>query len=454
MNKKQLSLTALLLAAVFIFSVFGEPAQSGAAPRKFADIERLPQDGISYLPPTPDAPIADYANQLTYAAEYLRKHFAPWQSDDLSFLGLTFEKLAAFHSSVAKKQWYSSDGKPMARKSIDAIVRNGVIDENALPRRGVIILPADVRILPYEKPVHESRAAALGTNGRLRLDILQLSTARPGEPLAMFHTSADSNWVLVATSTVVGWVRISSVAVVNDDFIDRFMLSDKSVIAHDNVELTGEQGKFLYTLKLGTVLPIEDGEILLPVRGRGGLADVIRYKPGPGVAQPFPIKLTPRNAALAIEQMIGEPYGWGGSSGFRDCSAMTRDYFALFGIWLPRNSRAQAMVGERISLSALSVEERSGIIMNRGVPFATLVQMPGHIMLYIGARDGEPLVFHNMWGVRTRQDGRAVVGRAVVTSLKIGAEIPGRPANSLLLDRVAVMSFPMADLMGGVTIDH
>jgi hypothetical protein len=112
------------------------------------------------------------------------------------------------------------------------------------------------------------------------------------------------------------------------------------------------------------------------------------------------------------------------------------------------------VTGARISLRNIPVGERSRAIVNRGVPFATLIQFPGHIMLYIGERDGEPLVFHNMWGVQTRGGGRAVVGRAVVTSLRLGAEIPDRQNNSLMLDRVAVMSFPMADLMGGVNVDQ
>ena len=438
-----LLLPCLLASLTLIIS----PVTSFAAqaPRKFADLERLPQNGTSYLPADLDAPLADYVNQVVYAEEYLRLHFAPWQSDDLSFLDLTFDKLAVYHKSLVKKQWYSADGNPMERRSIDGIAVNGAIDENAVPRPGIIIQPVDVRVLPYDKPVHESRAIALGTNGLLRLDFLQNSTARLGEPLAIFGASADSNWVFIATGTVVGWVKASSVAVVEDDFIDRFMYSEKAVIAREHLEVTGEQGKLLYKLKLGTVLPIEDGELLLPVRGKNGFADLIRCKPGPDIAQPFPMRFTPRNAALAIEQIIGEPYGYGGSSGFRDCSSTMKDYFTLFGIWLPRNSADQAMTGERILLKDLPAGERSDVIVNRGVPFATLIQMPGHIMLYIGARDGEPLVFHNMWGVGIR-GGRAVVGRAVVTTLKIGAEIPDKPANSLLLDRVAVMSFPMPDL--------
>ena len=34
----------------------------------------------------------------------------------------------------------------------------------------------------------------------------------------------------------------------------------------------------------------------------------------------------------------------------------------------------------------------------------------------------------------------------MVSSLKLGAEIPDKPDKSLLLDRIDAMSFPMADL--------
>jgi hypothetical protein len=54
-------------------------------------------------------------------------------------------------------------------------------------------------------------------------------------------------------------------------------------------------------------------------------------------------------------------------------------------------------------------------------------------------------VFHNTWGVRTKT-GRAVVGRAVVSGLKLGSEIPDKPENSLLIDRIDSLSFPVADI--------
>ena len=72
-------------------------------------------------------------------------------------------------------------------------------------------------------------------------------------------------------------------------------------------------------------------------------------------------------------------------------------------------------------------EEKLRTIRARGVPFASLIWMPGHIGLYLGSDPrGEPLLLHNIWGVRTRQpdgrEGRAVIGRLVITSLRPGEE--------------------------------
>jgi hypothetical protein len=433
-------LTALAVALALI----GATA-AFAAPGAPEDIERFPQEGSAYLPAEDTAPIADYVNQVVYAEEYLRNHFAPWRNDDLSFLDLTFEKILRLHSSVAGKQYYTDGKNLFPRESMKAITKNGVIGANASPRPGIAILPDDIRVLPYGKPLYASASAAQGANGRLRLDVLQNSSVKPGEPLAIYGVSLDSKWLFVATGSVVGWVKTASAALVDSDFMDAFIYSAKSVVVRDNAMVTDGAGNFMYNLKLGTVLPSEGDELLLPVRGKNGTASVMRFKPEAGVAEAFPIVFTPQNAVRAIDQMMGEPYGWGGSSGFRDCSAMTRDYFSLFGVWLPRNSADQAVTGVRISLKNTPSSEKNGVIVPSAVPFATLLHMPGHIMLYLGVYNGEPVVFHNTWGVRTNA-GRAVVGRAVVTSLKLGSEIKDRPADSLLIDRIESFSFPMADL--------
>jgi hypothetical protein len=428
--------------------------QPAGAAARFADLSRFPQRASAYLPEDADAPIASYDSQRIYADEYLRRHFAPWGENDLSFLDLTFQKIMKYQIVLSKQKLYSEGGKPLPKKALASIADNGEIYVTASPRPGVALAAADVRALPYGRPLYASRATALGQGGRLKQDILQCSVLRPGEPLAIYFMSRDAKWAFVANGTVAGWAPSPSVALVDEDFMDAYEMAGKAVVTRDNLRICDSNGRLLCVAKLGTVLPYENEKVLVPARGENGTAVFVRARDmdakngaAPAVAA-FPVPLTPRNAASAIDQMMGERYGWGGAGGLRDCSAMTRDYFSLFGVWLPRNSGDQSLEGARIKLSDTPAEARSRVIASSGVPFASIIHMPGHIMLYLGVYDGEPVVFHNTWGVRTKS-GRAVVGKTVVSGLKLGAELPGKPARSLLIDRADAISFPIAGLSGG-----
>jgi hypothetical protein len=70
----------------------------------------------------------------------------------------------------------------------------------------------------------------------------------------------------------------------------------------------------------------------------------------------------------------------------------------------------------------------------------TIVYLRGHTMIYIGHIDKEPLVFHNVWGIRTLESdgsiGRYIVGRAVVSTLELGKDLPESKKDALLIDRV------------------
>jgi hypothetical protein len=105
--------------------------------------------------------------------------------------------------------------------------------------------------------------------------------------------------------------------------------------------------------------------------------------------------------------------------------------FTPFGIWLPRNSADQAKNGGAFhDLSGLTEGEKRDRLQRQGVPFYTMVWLKGHIGLYLGTdpTNGEPLLLHNMWGVRTTdshgREGRALVGRLAITSLHPGEERP------------------------------
>ena len=434
----QLFFTALLPAPAFAAAVV-------------ADLETFPQRAEAYMPANPDAPLARYEDQRVYAEEYLRNRFAPWQNEDISYLDLSLDRVVAFHAATAKKQHFTADGKPFPQASMNRLLRNGFIDvEAVVPRPGVALTDADVRVLPTATALYTSAASAKGERGLLRLDALQNSAVKPGEPLAVYTMSQDSSWCFVATDSVVGWISAKSVALVDEEFMDRVMHAPHLVAIRDNIRVDGAGGKRLCTVKMGALLPAEGPNVLLPVRGKQGLAEIVPYRASAEDFAPFPVPFTPRNALRAVDQLIGERYGWGGLDGLRDCSAMTRDYFALFGVWLPRNSGDQARTGATLPLRNVQPGLRSQTIAERGVPFATLVHMPGHIMLYLGLYDGKPVVLHNMWGIRTTlpdgRTGRAVVGRTVITSLRAGAEIPNRAKTALFIDNLAALAYPMANV--------
>lgn len=95
-----------------------------------------------------------------------------------------------------------------------------------------------------------------------------------------------------------------------------------------------------------------------------------------------------------LQPFLGEPYGWGRQHNYRDCSAFVKDYFALLGIFLPRNSRAQSTAGIRnVNLAGLSPQEKLKLILTQGKPFFTTISAPGHIVLYVGKYRNQPLLF-------------------------------------------------------------
>lgn len=194
---------------------------------------------------------------------------------------------------------------------------------------------------------------------------------------------------------------------------------------------------------------------MYPARAANGMAIIRSAHLPPGQAAPKPLALTPGTIAAVGNAMMGQPYGWGGLFGDRDCSAMTKDLFTPFGIWLPRNSINQNRMGRPVTVTGLAPDEKERRIMAEGVPFFSLVTMKGHVGLYLGpwqVRGKEvPVMFHNVWGVRvtdplrlnadgTHPAGRAIIGKAVVTTLRPGAEHSLRTSPASILDRIDGLS--------------
>lgn len=438
------------LAVIFFFILSG----CVSAPDTIRDVRELRQDHAAYLTdisgkadPLPAALQArmdeDY-NVIYFSVWHQTRPFHAWE-----------ERVRHDFRRYALRPGYGENKKPHPSSWLKKLQRNADLEgyPNA-PARGITTRNTNLRELPTNSPHFTS---ANGDSSAWPFDNLQRSSVPAGTPVFVCHVSADKAWALVETSFTYGWMPAEDFARVNEDFAKTWESGRYAVILRDSTSVLDRNGRFLVKASVGHLFPFsaaQNGKIQISV----AVADqnrqaVIRQGFVPAeAAAAKPLRFTPANAAKIANEMIGEPYGWGGLYGRRDCSAMTRDFFTVFGIWLPRHSEDQVKeAGAYINLRGLSPEEKERIIMEKGVPYLSLLWRKGHVMLYIGAPQGRALIFHNIWGIRTKdlqgREGRKIIGQAVITGLTPGRELSDMDtAAGSLLDNIAAMNILSADV--------
>ncbi|HOE22362.1 MAG TPA: NlpC/P60 family N-terminal domain-containing protein [Smithellaceae bacterium] len=438
------------LAVIFFFILSG----CVSAPDTIRDVRELRQDHAAYLTdisgkadPLPAALQArmdeDY-NVIYFSVWHQTRPFHAWE-----------ERVRHDFRRYALRPGYGENKKPHPSSWLKKLQRNADLEgyPNA-PARGITTRNTNLRDLPTNSPHFTS---ANGDSSAWPFDNLQRSSVPAGTPVFVCHVSEDKAWALVETSFTYGWMPAEDFARVNEDFAKTWESGRYAVILRDSTSVLDRNGRFLVKASVGHLFPFsaaQDGKIQIFV----AVADqnrqaVIRQGFVPAeAAAAKPLRFTPANAAKIANEMIGEPYGWGGLYGRRDCSAMTRDFFTVFGIWLPRHSEDQVKeAGAYINLRGLSPEEKERIIMEKGVPYLSLLWRKGHVMLYIGAPQGRALIFHNIWGIRTKdlqgREGRKIIGQAVITGLTPGRELSDMDtAAGSLLDNIAAMNILSADV--------
>ena len=110
-------------------------------------------------------------------------------------------------------------------------------------------------------------------------------------------------------------------------------------------------------------------------------------------------------------------------------------------MYLPRNSLAQsADFGEKFDISHLNNAQKKAFIARHGKPYETLLYLKGHIVLFVGVANKENAAFHAIWGVKTKDDGRLIVGKSVLSALDIGKDSSEVGQGDLILTRLETMS--------------
>ncbi len=406
----------LLVLIPFLFSCSVKRTQP-------IDLKTLPQDPFAYIDKKrANKPLINPELMTLIDKKYNKKFFKPW---DRKRAGYRKKDVLWGFRVYSRKTGFGENKQKHPKDWLKKLKQDADLDTYPnFNKKGIIVKNTDLRVLPTEKPFfYDFNLAGEG----YPFDYFQNSAVYAGTPVFISHLSKNKDWYLVETPFALGWVKVDDVAIVDQEFIDNYKRESFIAFIKDNIPVNDSEGNFRFYGKIGSVFPIvqkkeKSFQIYIPVRDYDGYGIIETATVSKKDSVKKPLLPTLNNFAKIAKELINKPYGWGGYLMNRDCSALVKDFYTPFGIWMPRNSTAQAKNGIFVPLKDLQPYQKEKIIKEMAVPYLTLVWMRGHIMIYIGKKDGEPLIFHSFWGIKTRsylnKEGRFVVGKSAITTLK------------------------------------
>jgi len=313
----------------------------------------------------------------------------------------------------------------------------------------VLVRDADLRCVPSK--------AGLYTPARdLAFDRNQCGRVRAATLARVLGRTPDARWWYVHAGHSVGWLhRPVATPPLRVAEARRYRDSRPRVfVTRPRVTLPGG-----LVLRMGASLPLAEG--VAP--GPGEVARVLvptdaglrarRLGLGSGLAL-GPLPFTRRGVYELALSLLGEPYGWGERAGGLDCSRLTLDVFAPFGVRLGRHSAEQGLEGTRtVELADLDLPARRRALdaaLARGVVLAT---MPGHVFLLLGRQGAHHYALSAISEIYLPSCGPARgeveagdrvrrLDRVVITDLAVGG---GSSRGSYLerLNRLAIFGDPV-----------
>lgn len=395
--------------------------------RTKSKIDHMPKHSVADMRKIPQNP-AYYAKQIKpfsksrqkkLDARFNKKYFKPWNISKLSFDKKDFGWEIRF---ITKKPIYKENGTLIRPSTYNRWIENANYDKlNTLGYKAITVRHTDVKALPTSRAFYRD-PNKVGEG--FPFDYNQNSSLHINIPLFISHFSRDRRWAFVQASYSFGWVKVSDLALVDRKFIRYFQNNHYAMTIKDNLRLYHNK-KPLSLVKLGALFPISRDKIhyLVARRDKKGHAHIEKvWVKNRNIIAKKPLPFTPKNVAMVAKEFYAEPYGWGGGYECRDCSATTRDFLGVFGIFLRRNSSKQAKDGTSISIKKLSKEEKKRAIIKNAEPFRSLLYVPGHIVLYLGQYRGEPVIMHTYWGIRKNDGSKLITGRTIITTTEPGKE--------------------------------
>lgn len=258
-----------------------------------------------------------------------------------------------------------------------------------------------------------------------------------GEGVAAVHTSADGKWSFVITRSFTCWVPNEVLAFCHSasEWKDAVAPSEYLTVTGDKIiidAIPGATKEYTAIAYMGMKLKLA-GEVSDDVNGRSPFSAytvLLPSRDGDGMLSYMAatvaasqdvvvgsLPLTGANIVAQAFRFLGHTYGWGGEFGENDCSGMARQVMKCFGFDFPRNSSAIAAVTglERHELAEdMSHDDRMKLFSS--LPAGTVMQFRGHIMIFLGVRDGTAYCISSCGAFVPESSGDAGVFDAVTVN--------------------------------------
>lgn len=371
---------------------------------------------------------------------FLHKYYEPWSYKKPPY---NLKEILWPYSSYKADNAYGLNLQKLPQSWFDTLRANeNYVDYGSLNRYGITKKQLNLRSFATDEPLfHDPSKAGEG----FPFDYVQNSSIHTNEPIFVSHYSKDKKWIYIFTSYATGWVHSENISFIDSSDIKTLEDATPLYIVHDNVKMYDAHGRFITEADVGVIVPMIDEDSngysakVMGIDGQFHIARISKHDASKHIRT-----MNKENVLDVGSEIIKSRYGWGGLFGERDCSSTMRDFFAPFGIWLPRNSFQQKDIGKKIDISNLTDKEKIARITKYGIAFKTLLYRRGHILLYMGTYQNKVMVLHNIWGIKTvdknGEFGRYIIGRAIISTLYIGEELKNVDESNIMIHKITHMS--------------
>ncbi len=296
---------------------------------------------------------------------------------------------------------------PVSAEEKSGILANATLQKNY--GYGLILTRGSLRALPTMNKY-------VNPNKNPGFDRLQLSAIYPQEPVFVFGTSKDGKYLLVASDYYAGWILKEHVANISKEKLESLLNRENFIVVQDNrveaLRVSQSGARKRIELPMGTVVPLADAQDTtafssllssgcfhgLTYDGQGELA-ILEVDKNAVVSLGY-LPFTQDTITKQADKLLGEAYDWGGADQGRDCSAMVRDIYSGFGLWIPRDSGPQALYAKELGgLRSIRFDEgltdSAKLRKISNLPVGSLLFMPGHVMMVYKQEESQVLVIHD-----------------------------------------------------------